>query len=181
MWKLAVAFEKASVCDCLRNVLESTGEFICLICRNAAQVKRIAGRTRLDLVVCGFKLDGESCETLHLALPQQCGMLMVAPQAQLDLCAAAGVFKLPVPVRRSELLVLVRQMVQRPRTSGNPVRRTKEEQSLIEQAKETLMARCGMTEEQAHRFLQKQSMCHGVRMPDAARRVLEGVTQGMGG
>ena len=42
----------------------------------------------------------------------------------------------------------------------------------MSQAKAVLMDRHGMTEEQAHRFLQKQSMDHGAKLTDTARLVL---------
>ena len=117
MRQIVVAFERQSNCDRLREALESTGEFSCLTCRSlatvrftAAQVKRTVAKLRLDLVVCGFKLTDESCETLYFDLPQRCAMLMVAPQAQLELCAAPGIFKLPAPVGRGSLLASVRML-----------------------------------------------------------------------
>ena len=73
MRQIVVAFERQSNCDRLREALESTGEFSCITCRNAAQVKRTVAKLRLDLVVCGFKLTDESCETLYFDLPQQIG------------------------------------------------------------------------------------------------------------
>ena len=51
-------------------------------------------------------------------------------------------------------------------------RRSQEERDLVERAKAVLMDRRGMTEEQAHRFLQKQSMDNGARLTDTARLVL---------
>ena len=171
MRQVIVAFERPSNCDRLREILESTGEFSCLTCRSAAQVKRAVGKQRLDLVVCGFKLADESCEDLFHDLPQRCAMLMVAPQAQLDLCTAAGIFKLSAPVRRSELLASVRLLAQLSR-SRTP-ERSLEERELVDRAKQALMDRDGMSEEQAHRFLQKQSMDNGARLADTARRVLD--------
>ena len=53
-------------------------------------------------------------------------------------------------------------------------RRTAEEEILLGRAKEKLMAAKGLSEAQAHRFLQKQSMDHGVKMTEMARRVLDG-------
>ena len=50
--------------------------------------------------------------------------------------------------------------------------RSQEEENLIRSAKELLMDRNGMTEEQAHRFLQKKSMDSGVKMVQTARLVL---------
>ena len=178
MRQVIVAFERQSNCDRLREALESTGEFTCLTCRSAAQVKRTVGKLRLDLVVCGFKLADESCETLYGDLPQRCAMLMVAPQAQLDLCAAAGVLKLPAPVDRRSLLASVRLLAQLTQGREVPVRRSEAEQRLVEQAKAALMDQNGMTEEQAHRFLQKRSMNRGARLADAARQVLDEITPG---
>lgn len=178
MRQVIVAFERPSNCDRLREALESTGEFTCLICRNAAQVKRAVGKLRVDLVVCGFKLTDESCESLYYDLPQRCAMLMVAPQAQLELCAAAGVLKLPAPVGRGALLASVRLLAQLTQAREAPVRRTQVERELVERAKGLLMESGGMTEEQAHRFLQKRSMDRGARMADTARQVLDEMTPG---
>lgn len=173
MRQVIVAFERPSNCDRLREILESTGEFSCLVCRSAAQVKCAAGKQRLDLVVCGFKLTDESCETLYFDLPQRCAMLMVASQPQLDLCTAAGIFKLPAPIRRSELLASVRLLAQLGRSRARAPERSQEERELVDRAKQLLMDHSGMSEEQAHRFLQKQSMDNGFRLADTARRVLD--------
>lgn len=176
MRQVVVAFERRGNCERLREIIENGGEFSCIVCHSADQVRRAVRKQRLDLVVCGFKLKEESCESLFYDLPQWCPMLMVAPQAQLDLCETEGIFKLPAPIRRSELLASVRLLAQMHciGRERDPVHRSQEEQALVEQAKTVLEDRCGMTEEQAHRFLQKQSMDNGVRLADTARQVLEG-------
>ena len=178
MRQIVVAFEKQSNCDRLREVLESTGEFSCLTCRGADQVKRTVRKLRLELVVCGFKLGEESCEAVYHDLPRRCVMLMVAPQAQLDLCEAAGIFKLPAPVDRGSLLASVRLLDQLVQAREAPAQRPARERELVDRAKGLLMERGGMTEDQAHRFLQKRSMDHGARLTDTARLVLEGVIIG---
>lgn len=100
-------------------------------------------------------------------------MLMVAPQAQLELCAAPGIFKLPAPVGRGSLLASVRMLAQLAQTSQAPARRSQEEKELVARAKTLLMEQDGMTEAEAHRWLQKRSMDHGARLADTARQVLE--------
>ncbi len=178
MRQIIVAFERQSNCERFREVLESTGEFTCLLCRSAAQVKRTVGKLGLNLVVCGFKLADENCETLYFDLPRRCAMLMIAPQAQLELCTAEEVMKLSAPARRAELLASVRLLVRMDRSLEGPAQRSAAERELVEQAKTALMANDGMTEEQAHRFLQKQSMDCCVRLADTARRVLEKIQPG---
>ena len=174
-----MAFERQSDCERVREILESGGEHTCLVCRSGAQVKNAVHKLHLDLVVCGFKLLDESCEAVYYDLPQRCVMLMVAPQAQLDLCEGTDIFKLPTPAHRSELLASVRlltQMIQYRDYAST--RRSQEERELVEQAKQLLMDRGGMTEEQAHRLLQKRSMDRGARMADTARQVLEEISTG---
>lgn len=175
MQKVIVAFENSANSEKIRETLESGGGLSCLVCRSAAEVKRTVRKRRVNLIVCGFKLCDESCEALRYDLPERCSMLMIGRQAQLELCEADGIFKLQSPVRRGDLLASVRMLAQIKRPAArekSPPERTGEETLLIAQAKAVLMDRHGMTEEQAHRFLQKQSMDSGIRLAETARLVL---------
>ena len=175
MQTVIVAFEGNTNSAKVKEILESGGEFSCLVCRSAADVKRAAHKHHPCIIVCGFKLADETCENLFHDLPGGCFMLMVGSQAKLELSEAEGIFKLQSPIQRGELLASVRMLVQFqryiPKEKG-PARRGEEERRLIAQAKAVLMDRHGMTEEQAHRFLQKQSMDNGAKMTDTARLVL---------
>lgn len=179
MEQIVVAFEKRGNCERIRDILESGGEFTCLTCQSGAQVRRALGSQGAGLVVCGFKLADESCEALYGDLPPRCAMLMLAPPARLELCEAAGVFKLPTPLHRSELLASVRMLAQLTLAwERTPVQRTKGDRALVTQAKEALMTHSGMTEAEAHRFLQKQSMDHRSHLEDTARQVLRELDRG---
>ena len=175
MQTVIVAFESGTISANIREILESGGEFSCLVCRSAAEVKRLVHKHHRCIIVCGFKLADETCEDLFYDLRSGCFMLMVAPQTRLELIETEGIFKFQSPIRRVELLASVRMLVQFqhyvPREKG-PVKRGGEEQRLIARAKAVLMDRHGMTEAQAHRFLQKQSMDNGVKLTDTARLVL---------
>ena len=179
MRQVIVAFERQSDCDRVREILEGSGELSCLVCRSGAQVRNAVHELHLDLVVCGFKLTDGSCESVYHDLPQRCVMLMVAPQTQLELCAGTDIFKLPTPVHRSELLASVRLLTQLIQYRDHvPTRRSREEREMVDQAKQVLMDQGGMSEEEAHRFLQKRSMDHGARLTDTAREVLEEISAG---
>ena len=104
-------------------------------------------------------------------------MLMVAVQGMLDLCQSDDIFKLASPVSKGDLIASVRMLLQvghRLEKFVKP-RRSAEEKAVIDQAKQLLMERHGMTEEQAHRFLQKRSMDSGAKMIQTAQLVLEGM------
>ncbi len=56
---------------------------------------------------------------------------------------------------------------------GAAAARTPEESALLAEAKRRLMSERGMTEDQAHRHLQRRSMETGIRLSEIVRRVLE--------
>ena len=127
-------------------------------------------------MICGFKLPDQTAQDLFEDLPTSCAMLMVAVQSLLDLCQNEDIFRLASPVSRGDLIASVRMLIQIGHRLEKFVRpqRTEEERSIIQAAKELLMDRHGMTEEQAHRFLQKKSMDSGAKMVQTAKLVLGG-------
>ena len=174
MESVIVAFESERSCERIRDILESSGTAACILCRSAAEVKRTVSKQRVSTVICGFKLPDEPAEALFEDLPPTCSMLIVAVQGMLDLCQNDDIFRLASPVRRGDLVASVRLLLQMGHRLEKFVRpqRSQEEEELIQSAKELLMDRNGMTEEQAHRFLQKKSMDSGVKMAQTARLVL---------
>ena len=110
------------------------------------------------MVICGFRLPDGSGEDLFDDLPDSASMLMIAPQSQLDL-VNEEIFRLPSPISRGDLIASVRMVLQMSRRLARLIRprRSDEERDVITQAKYLLMERNGLTEEQAHRFLQKKS------------------------
>lgn len=175
MEKVIVAFESDKSCWRVKEILESSGTAACIICKSADQVKRAVHKQHITTVVCGYKLSDESAEGLLEDLPPTCSMLVVAVQGMLDLCQSDDVFKLASPVSKGDLIASVRMLLQVGRKLEKFVRprRSAEERAVIEQAKQLLMSRNGMTEEQAHRFLQKQSMDSGAKMIQTAQLVLD--------
>lgn len=174
MERVIVAFESEKTCHRIKEIIEQEGLAPCMICRSGAEVKRAVAKQYASTIICGFKLPDTSAASLFADLPANCSILLVANQSQLDLCDDDGVFKLTAPVSRGDLTGSVKmllQLYQKPQRDTRP-RRSEEEQSLIRQAKTVLMYRNGMTEEEAHRFLQKQSMDQGVKLADTARMVL---------
>lgn len=155
-------------------MLESSGVVACVSARSCGEVKRIIHQTQVSVVVCGYKLADGTGEMLFEDLPPVCSMLMVATQSQLDM-VNDDIFRLPAPISRSSLIASVQMLFQVNRQLSKYVkpRRNNQDQRVIEEAKRLLMNRQGMTEEQAHRFLQKRSMDSGARMVQTAQLILE--------
>lgn len=171
--KVVVAFEGEKTAQKFADILEQEAAS-CIVCHSPDEVKRIVAKRELGVVVCGYKLRNQTAEELMEDLPSTTIMLVIASQVQLDMCGNEDIFRLPAPVSRSDLLASVKMALQMSHRLERMVRprRNEEEKQLIDQAKGILMDRHGMTEEQAHRFIQKRSMDNGTKMVQTAQLIL---------
>lgn len=176
MDKVILAFEGEKTTLRVRDILESSGAAECLICHSAAEVRRLVNKQHISVVVCGYKLGDETAEVMSEDLPLSCSVLVLAVQNMLDMIENENVFKLVAPVSRGDLLSSVRMLTQMGRRMEQFTRpkHSDGEKAVIGRAKALLMGRNDMTEEQAHRFLQKKSMDSGVKLPQMAQMILDG-------
>ena len=175
MEQVIVAFESPKSAGRIKEILETSGTASCILCKTADQVRRAANKLHITAVICGFKLGDQSAEVLAGDLPSSCAVLVLASQNLLDLLQNDDLFRLPAPVSKGDLTASVRMLLQMGRRLERALRprRSPEELEVIQQAKALLMDRNGMTEEQAHRFLQKSSMDNGTKLLQTAQMVLD--------
>lgn len=171
--RVIVVFDCDKTTRRICEMLESAGVAECVPCRSGGEARRTAAQYDISVVVCGFRLPDGSGERLFEDLPQEASMLMIAPQHQLDM-VPEEIFRLPAPITRSDLVASVQMVIQMSHRLSKLIRprRSEEDQELILRAKQLLMDRNGLTENQAHRFLQKKSMDSGVNLVQTARLVL---------
>lgn len=179
METVIVAFEHDRTAQRVKEILEADGAVACLVCRTADQVRRASHKFLVPVVVCGYKLGDQAAQLLFDDLPD-CAMLVLARQDLLELMDQDDIFRLPTPVSKAELLASVRMLLQVGRRLERAARpqRSQEELALIDRAKALLMDRNGMTEEQAHRYLQKKSMDSGAKLIQTAQQVLDSAQLG---
>lgn len=158
----------------VKEMLENTGISPASSTCSGAAVLRAALSMGGGVVVCGPKLRDMSALELASSLPPTGVMLMVAAPAELDLQADDGIFRMALPLSRSDLAASVRLLLQleRQRVRQLLPARSEEEKRLIAEAKQHLMTQRGMTEQAAYRQIQKRSMDRGARLADIALEIL---------
>ena len=173
MEKVIVAFENVANCQRICDMLESGSVARTTTVHSAGEVKRLIARSDIGVVVCGYKFKDGSAERLYETLPQTCSMLVVAQQSQLDYLNEE-IFRLPAPISKAGLCASVQMLFQMNRKMNLFLRprRNEEEERIIREAKALLMDRNQMTEEQAHRWIQKKSMDTGAKLVQTARVIL---------
>lgn len=173
--RTVVAFERDDSREKIAQMLERAGIEVRFRCRSGSEVIRAVRLMGSGVVICGHKLTDMTANTLAHELRGQAYFLVLAKAAQLEILDDSELLKLPLPVSAGELRGSVGVLLQLDRMNVRETlpQRTQEETELIERAKEFLMETRGMTEEHAHRYLQRRSMETATKMADIARSVLE--------
>ena len=100
-------------------------------------------------------------------------MLLLASQRVLAEKRPDGVIAVGMPLKVHELLDTIGMMEAAIRKNRKKSRqRSPREKAIIEKAKRLLMERNHMTEEEAHRYVQKRSMDNGNSMAETAEMII---------
>lgn len=172
---ILVAFAGEKTRKHMTDMFDSTGIRVSAACSSGAEVLRWCQRMNGGVILCGFRLHDMGAQELFDNLPEGFSMLMLAPPEQLEAVDYPDIVKIPAPVRKSELIDTLWMLLDQKGGDSTPVpKRSDEDKELVRRAKELLMSRNCMTEEQAHRFIQKRSMDTGTKMVQTAMWILDG-------
>ena len=177
MTRIIVAFPKAENGKNIKNVLVRNGYQVVCVCTNGAQVIQEANGLQDGIVVCTYKLSDMIYQELVECLPPGFDTIVISTKDQWVENGTPGIVGLAVPLKIHELLSTVEMVsynLERKRRKRRqaPRKRTKEEQELVNRAKAILMERNQMTEDEAHRYLQKTSMDNGTSFTETAQMIL---------
>jgi len=172
-----VAFSKPEDARNIKNILTRNGFSVVAVCNSGAQALAQAGNLNGGLVVCGYRLTDMLYVALHDNLPSEFDMLMISSPSRRDSRVPEDVVCLPMPLKVHDLVSTLEMMAQtqarrRRKQRQQPKQRSDQEKVVIGQAKKLLMERNGMTEEEAHRYIQKCSMDSGTNLIETAQMVI---------
>ena len=168
MSSIIVVFPKKEIATNIRNILVRNGFDVIGVGVTGAQAVQLADNLDDGIVVCGYKLRDYLPSTIEM-------LLIASPEKCSD--RTPGVISLSMPFKVFDLMNTIEMMAQsigrrRKKRRAELKNRNPEQQALVKEAKSLLMERNNMTEEEAHRYLQKCSMESGVNMVETAQMVL---------
>lgn len=174
---IIVVLPKAEEAVVIKNLLIRGGLRSVTVCTTAS-----AALSRMDdlsdgIVICGYRLKDMPYSQLRDCLPPGFEMLLLASRNVLAGICEREMMVLPMPLKAADLINTVcmigeRIERRRRRTRQQPKVRNEKERALIQEAKELLMVRNNMAEEDAYKYLQKCSMDSGTNMTETAGMVL---------
>lgn len=177
MSNIIVVFPKRENAVNIRNSLVRAGIEVSAVCLTGAKVLQYADNLNDGIVVCGYRFQDMQYTDLRESLPDTFDMLLVASADKWMDGLPDGVVGLPLPIKVYDLVNTV-EMIQQTQSRKRRKRRETirkrddSQRKIIDQAKALLIERNNMSEEEAHRYLQKSSMESGTNMLETAQMVL---------
>ena len=177
MTNLIVALPKLEDAKRIKNMLVRSGFRVTGVCTAGAQVISLTDGLNDGIVICSYKLTDMVYSVLREGLPEGFEMLLMASDRLLSQCGGEGIVCLTMPLKLNDLVNTVEMMTaklerRRRKARQKPKVRSAEEEEAIREAKALLMVRNHLTEEEAHKYLQKCSMDSGTNLAETAYMVL---------
>lgn len=178
MTNIIIVFPKQEDGRNIRNILVKNGFSVSGVCTSGAQVLQCIEELEEGIILSGYRYSDMIYAELHELLPASFQMLLVASPRYLGEVNMKDIVCVAVPIKSHELLATLGMMVEaaerkKYRRRKRAVKtRSEQDQLIIRRAKALLMERNHMTEEEAHRYIQKCSMDSGTSMTESAQMVM---------
>lgn len=176
MLSIIIAFPKIEDATNIKNALIQNGFEVNAVCTTGTQIISIANELDGGIVLCGYRLSDMHYSELNNYLPKGFEMLLVVSPAKLEECSNNNIVCLSMPIKKYDLLNTLQMMSyryqRRKKEKVKPSNRTEEDKAIILKAKQVLMERNNMTEDEAHRYIQKNSMDSGTNLVEMAEMII---------
>lgn len=177
MVNIIVVLPKLEEAKTIKNILARNGFRVTGVCTTGAQAIQQTEGFADGLIICGYKMTDMLFSELKECIPEGFELLLLASQKVIMEDFGKDMICLSLPLRLNDLVNTVGMMtsgIERKRRKKQDVikERTGQENALVLEAKKVLMIRNHMTEDEAHKYLQKSSMDSGVSMTETAQMVL---------
>ena len=169
--------ENALIVSCTKKntaffaeLLNSASMKLVTVLESADEARRLLGVRDIDLMIVDSPLRDESGENLarHVASTDIAQVIFVVSGEHVDavsaICEDDGVLVLPRPVNKTifwsalKLAGATQSKLKRIQAENDKLKRQMEDMRLIHRAKCLLVFHHGMSEQQAHRLIEKQAM-----------------------
>ncbi len=174
---IILVFPKQETAKNLKQVLRRANYTVDASVSTVAQALQAASECDSGIIVCNYKLIDGMAIDIYDSVGDRFRLLMIGPKDYVEARAIPDVFSLSTPLHVSEFLETMEVMSYayarwRKKMRAKPKVRSEKEQKTIDRAKALLMERNGLTEPEAHRYIQKSSMDNGTGVVETAFMIL---------
>lgn len=167
MKDIIIAYPHKEAALRLRSFLENEGYHVSHVCALGSSALGIAGEKDDGVIICASILPDMSAGTMAEQLPPDFDVLSLSRNGTSE--CTGNLITVSLPLDRDDFLRTVAVLVS---SQSSFTRRREEDAEYLADAKLILMHTRDMTELQAHRWLQKESMRTGLCIKDIAKKVI---------
>ena len=176
MVSIVVVFPRSEDAKSIRNLLSRSGFHVNAVCTSGSQALAAADQLGAGIIVSGYRFPDMIYSELYENLPPSFEMLLIASARVVEEGVCDGVVSVTMPLKANDLVNSLEMIVgqierRRKRRRMAPPQRSEKDRKVIAEAKALLMERNHMTEEEAHRYIQKTSMDSGTNMVETAEMI----------
>lgn len=177
MGSVLIAMPKSDDALRIEGIIKSRGMMIDTeICQTGSEILRTANDRDFGVVICTKRLRDMGYLELSEYLPRSFSIIVLTSDSSLETTMERMV-KLMLPFKSGELIATVEMLTagyvrHRKKKPSGPRVRTEEEKLVIDNAKQILMDRNGMSEPEAFRYIQKTSMDTGRTTVESAQMII---------
>lgn len=177
MANIIIVLPKLEEAKTIKSILVRNGFQVDGVCSTGAQAIQLTEGLPSGLIISGYKMNDMLFSELKECMPVGFEMLLLASQKVITEDFEKDLICLSLPLKVNDLVNTVGMMAEgierKRKKKQNTVREhSTQENALIAEAKKVLIIRNHMTEEEAHKYLQKSSMDSGVGLSEVAQMVL---------
>lgn len=178
MADIIIAFPKLEDAKNLRKLLIRNGYDVNMVCNSGAQIVSAVNRLDGGIIISGYRFADMHFSEVQDYLPKGYQMLLMASPGKLADVGVGNHVSLPMPIKLKDLLNTLEMMLSqynrwKKKQKGRQKVRSEDEKRTILKAKELLMERNYMTEEEAHWYIQKLSMDSATNLVETAEMILD--------
>ncbi len=183
--KVMIAINEMDAANQMKQVLAQNGFHVLSVCTSGSQAIQKVRMLRPDLLIVNFELpDTTGLEVAKLlAYDKLCTVILLMNKSQteyaesfrgnLDVVCLNKPFNRTVLIRTIDLILSSKQQIKRLEAEVEDLKEDLETRKMVDRAKGLLMKKLGLSEMEAHRKIQKQSMDHGKSIRDVAKNIIE--------
>lgn len=177
MANIVIAFPKMEDAIGIKNLLVRNGYPVTAVCTSGANVLSTIDDYNDGIVVCGYKLTDMLFSELRANMAGDFEMILLASAGKISDADCEGVVPVLMPLKAADFVNTVAMLSmniarKKKKRKNIPKTRSDEDRREIDQAKKILMEKNNMTEQEAHRYIQKISMDSGTGMAETAQMVI---------
>ena len=153
----------------IRNLLSRHGYDVTAVCTQGSQVLNYIDMMNDGIIISGYKFSDMYYFDLKNSLPEGFDMLLLATQRVCSECGDRDIVCVSMPLKVHDLMNTLEMMCMNQTRRRKKLRAQPKQRS---EAESILMERNHMTEEEAHRYIQKCSMDSGTSLTETAEMVI---------